>query len=385
MLNYQRPSFFNNFNPVAKNKSSSKNIRTAQSTFNTVNYIKKESSDMAYFLNEDKKKNMNLLNNLSNYINQTTDKNKQLYKINHESATTFSNINKNNNENDNLYDLAFAHYQLNNGDVLNGDFAVQIPKRLKYQMDLLRSKSNRAKTNKAANNQQNQVELETEEYNENEGEILKDYFNKNMINHPTKKTKNKNNFNTLTEKTLFSSDQTSGEVNFNNHNNFNNYSNSKNLNSNSKYQLNKNQINIHNMAQITRNNNNFYKSNSHQNTYTGISKSGSKQDGNDKVVISGLHAAKIRMLKGLNLKGEKKKSDAFLNVKCVGLKADFLLNGDNNTVKDGGKKEILSGLNKEDKTGRVKCSMSNSVKKTDNGFRKSKSGNFPVICKNEKK
>lgn len=427
MLRYYRPSFFNNFETEAKKNASSKNIRLTHSTFNTLNYIKQKSSNIAGLLNletEGRKKSINSLNNFSNFINQTNAKNDNLIKINYESSSSAAahiinnkNDNNNKNKNENLYDIAFAQYQLNN----KADFAADdVPKRFKFQMDLLRSKSNKRKTNKTSANAhapKHPIQLETEEYDENDKELLNEYFNnnnvilkKNIFNNDYNNNFYSSKNNLSSQNNIFSNAQISEEINYTNQNQFNalNYFN---LNSNQidfsdseakRILISKDKISLINNQTLLQNskikinnknnkNNNKIRLNSQNdnNAISRYSNSGAKKDvnKNEKIVISGLHAAKIRMLKGLDVKGEKKKSDAFLNVKCVGLKADFLVNGNNfnnnvNIANGTGNKINTNELAKDDKSG-AKNISSVGVYKTNNGFRISKTGNFPVINNNK--
>jgi hypothetical protein len=366
-------------------------------TFNTANYVKQESNHIANFLsylnnnneNKNKRKNisMNSINNFYDYLNQTNSKNNNLIKINYQSSTAAaesSDKNNINNKNNELYELAFANHQL----AENTEFALNIPKRLKYQMDSLKNKSLKSKTNKAANEPQKQLQLETEENNVKEEKFLNEYFFENNLN--LKKNANSQlmkNFNFSNNQITDDVNITTGNYNYNIKFNSNNYINlntteaKRMLKSKDKVSL----LNTQNSVLNTKSNNNLNNLNLRKNSI-GIKnlKSDFNNDKNnsDKIVISGLHAAKIRMLKGLDLKGEKKISDAFLNVKCVGLKADFLLNGNNNDAK--GNKVSVNGLSKNEQPG-VILTSSGSVNKIINGFRKSNTGNFPVIYKNNKK
>ena len=100
----------------------------------------------------------------------------------------------------------------------------------------------------------------------------------------------------------------------------------------------------------------------------------------EKIFISSSHAAKIKMLKELDLKGNKKKSDAYLSVKCVGLKADFRFNSNisNNTFYNNFSANKLYGSMSKFET--IKVSSNNIVSK-NNGMKRSSSGIFPNINK----
>jgi len=344
LLNYQRPSFFNNYE-TAKNKQSSKGLRNNHSSFNTINYVKQQSSNIASILEkaqmDNKKNSFDFINNFNNYINHTNYKNNNLVKISYDSRKK------------------------------SDDFAVDIPKRLKYQMDLLKNKSVKNKINKPSNNKmeipENQIETDhfNNEKEENEEELLNNYFNfrKNSNSQNIHFSNINNNENFSIENNVFNNNL--HNLNFVNGNG--NIITKNNNIDNKRISIGKDKINISNTSNYLKLKKGILNENlNSQNNVNNIRNFKSEQKiESEKIVISGIHAAKIRLLKGLDLKGNKKKSDAYLNVKCVGLKADFNLNNNNDNFDNKNK-------------------LSNNVNKSSN-LKKNVSGVFPSINKNEKK
>lgn len=107
---------------------------------------------------------------------------------------------------------------------------------------------------------------------------------------------------------------------------------------NQLYNLNKN-LEIKNIKS------NSFKNISNNNQFLKTNNIISENQESQNLYFSGLHTAKIRLLKGLDSKGKKKES--FLNVKCVGLKANFL-NGtpliSNKTPRLDNNNNILKGV-----------------------------------------
>ncbi len=236
------------------------------------------------------------------------------YKLNDYMSNFRSYLKQSSCKNNNLVKISFDQRKKNE----EFPVAIEIPKRLKFQMDLIKNKSNKNKINKALNNNEisdNDIDMENLNYDKeyNESEILNNNKNKNFDNKKILIGK---------EKKRISNDKDGVKIK--------KYFSNETLNSQKTY-------------------NNFRTSHSE------------KKDPIEKNIVSGIHAAKIRLLKGLDLDGNKKKSDTYLNVKCVGLKADFNFNNNDISEKKNLSKTIDKNIN---------------MKKTVNGF-------FPAISKNE--
>jgi len=297
MMNHNRPNFLNNDGNISNNPKTKFNS-LYYSNFYSNNYINQESkySRLINQSNLDKyNKSTFNLNEFNKYLNPVKIlKNDNSIKINYDAKKR------------------------------KEEYALDIPKRLKFQMDLLKNKAERNKTIKT-NYESEDIYFDSEN-REDEQEMIKSYINF---------AKNPNNI--YISNKLLSNEKISGNPNQIYY--MNNISNSESIlketKENRKAFINNEKIgsNMPNNYQTTKNKK-IHQLKSHDNPKGRNFKPDVRYNLNEgKVILTGSHAAKIRMLKGLDSKGNKKKSETILNVKCVGLKADFNLNENLNSFK----------------------------------------------------
>jgi len=312
-LKVPKPSFYDN-NEVSLSNSPNKKLKNINLNYNSIHYAKQKSIKINNLINLDNRNNNgNMQDHFNKYIINTNEKNNNLIKIGYKKGEM--------EENKPVKKSKLVEYTIEPKKI--NKFSINNPTRLKESMGLIKNKSMKNIKQKTQNESHDKI-FETDYFNENE-----DNSNKSNLN-----------LNHKVEGKRISID--------------NRKYTSKNLLIEKREDIYDNYI---------------------YNTPLKNMKS-DKKDNSEKIFVSGSHAAKIRMLKEFNVKGNNKKSKDYLSVKCVGLNANFGIN--NNNMYNFTNNKLNSCLNNNNEF--VKISA-NSTGIKNPGNKKSTIGIFPNIIK----
>lgn len=316
-LKVQKPSFYDN-NELSLNNSPNKKIKNVNLNYNSIHYSKQKSIKINNLINlqtnlENRNNKGHIQDQFNKYINHTNEKNITLIKIVNRKGES--------DENKSIKKSKLEEYPIDKKKI--NKFSINTPNKLKESVGLMKNKSMKNIKQKTQSESHDNI-YDSDYFNENEESSIKSKIN---LNHKV-------------------------EV--------------KRISIDNRKYCSQNII-IQKRADIC--DNYIY------NTPLKNMKS-EKKDQCEKNFVSGSHAAKIRMLKEFNVKGNNKKSKDYLSVKCVGLNANFGIN--NNNMYNFTNNKLSSCLNNNNEL--IKISA-NSMGIKNQGNKNNSIGIFPNIIK----